>query len=115
MYTETQEALRNSLWNFMGSILSASIYEEKKKKENVTALICEELCKFCKKEDEVSVDMQACKPILKAAVWVLEARKLEMEKSKNALDVDAMITSMDRAINDLSDLINTLNKYIEKL
>lgn len=115
MYTETQEALRNSLWNFMGSILSASVYEEKKRKENVTALMCEELCKFCKKEDEVSIDMQASKPILKAAIWVLEARKLEMQKSRNELDVDAMITPMDKAIDELSNLINTLNQYIEKL
>lgn len=115
MYTETQEALRNSLWNFMGSILTASIYEEKKKKENVTALMCEELCKFCKKEDETSIDMQASKPILKAAIWVLEARKLEMEKSKSNLDIDAMITPMDKAIEELSNLINALNKYIEKL
>lgn len=115
MYTETQEALRNSLWNFMGSILSASILEDKRKKENVTALICEELCKFCKTEEETSVDMQAAKPILKAAVWVLEARKLEMQKSKNNLDIDALITPMDKAIEELSGLINTLNNYIEKL
>lgn len=115
MYTETQEALRNSLWNFMGSILSASILEDKRKKENVTALMCEELCKFCKTEEETSVDIQAAKPILKAAVWVLEARKLEMKKSRDNLDVDALITPMDKTIEELSSLINTLNNYIEKL
>lgn len=115
MYTETQEALRNSLWNFMGSILSASMYEENKRKENVTALMCEEMCKFCKKEDEVTIDMQACKPILKAAIWVLEARKLEMQKSKDNLDVDALISPMDKAIDDLSNLINALQSYIDKL
>ena len=48
MYTETQDALRNSLWNFFGSILNASILEESRTKENVTALVSEELCKFCK-------------------------------------------------------------------
>ena len=115
MYTETQEALRNSLWNFMGSILSASIIEDKRKKENVTALMCEELCKFCKTEDETSVDMQAVKPILKAAVWVLEARKLEMIKSRCDIDVDAMITPMEKAIDELSNLIDALNHYIVKL
>lgn len=115
MYTETQEALRNSLWNFMGSIYTASIYEDKKKKENVTALMCEEMCKFCKKEEDETVDMQACKPILKAAIWVLEARRLEMQKKKDSLDIDALITPMDRAIEDLSNLIDTLNTYIEKL
>lgn len=115
MYTETQDAIRNSLWNFMGSILTASILEKNKRKENVTALMCEELCKFCKTDDETSVDMQAAKPILKAAVWVLEARKLEMEKSRDHLDVDAMITPMDKAIEEFSNLINTLNNYIEKI
>lgn len=115
MYTETQEALRNSLWNFMGSIMTASILEDKRKKENVTALVSEELCKFCKTEDETSVDIQAAKPILKAAIWVLEARKLEMEKSRDHLSVDAVMTPMDFAIKDLSDLASALNSYIEKL
>ena len=63
MYTETQDALRNSLWNFFGSILNASILEESRTKENVTALVSEELCKFCKNEDETSVDKVAISAI----------------------------------------------------
>ena len=35
MYTDTQQALRNSLWNFMGSILTASALEEAQAKESV--------------------------------------------------------------------------------
>ena len=92
MYTETQEALRNSLWNFMGSMLTASMYDDKKNKESVTALISEELCKFCKNEDETTIDMDAAKPILKAAVWLLDAKETElynlMEKAPEVAKVD---------------------------
>lgn len=92
MYTETQEALRNSLWNFMGSMLTASMYDDKKNKESVTALISEELCKFCKNEDETTIDMDAAKPILKAAVWLLNAKETElynlMEKAPEVAKVD---------------------------
>ena len=115
MYTETQEALRNSLWNFMGSILTASVLEEKRRKENVTALMCEELCKFCKKEDETSIDLQAAKPILKAAVWVFEGRKLEMQKAIEETNVSTMKTTLNKSIEEMDSLINTLNNYIDKI
>ena len=115
MYTETQEALRNSLWNFMGSILTASVLEEKRRKENVTALMCEELCKFCKTEDEQSIDLQAAKSILKAAVWVSEARKLEMQKAIDETDVSIMKSTLKKSIEEINNLINTLNNYIDKI
>ena len=114
MYTETQEALRNSLWNFMGSILTASIHEEDKAKESVTALMSEELCKFIKNEDEVSVDMTAAKPILKAASWILEAKITELN---NTLDTapDVAKPTIYNNIENIKSLTIELNKFISKI
>lgn len=114
MYTETQESLRNSLWNFMGSILTASVLEENRRKENVTALVSEELCKFCKNEDDTSVDMNAAKPILKSANWILNAKLTELQKTlEEAPDVaKPVIQDNYNKVCELSDL---LEEFISKI
>lgn len=107
MYTDTQQSIRNSLWNFMGSIMNASASDEIKK-QNVTALMSEEMCKFCK-IDESKLDMSVAKPILKSAVWILEARKLEMSS------ISIKTEAINNAIEELSNLIASLNSYIERI
>lgn len=114
MYTETQEALRNSLWNFMGSMLTASIHEENKAKESVTALISEELCKFVKNEDDISIDMTAAKPILKAAVWVLEAKTTELNNTLNTAP-DIAKPAICSNIENVKSLSVELNEFISKI
>lgn len=114
MYTETQEALRNSLWNFMGSMLTASIHEENRAKESVTALMSEELCKFIKNEDETSVDMIAAKPILKAAAWILESRITELNNTLiNAPEVAHQ--AINNNIENIKALQTNLNDFITKI
>lgn len=114
MYTETQDALRNSLWNFFGSILNASILEESRTKENVAALVSEELCKFCKNEDETSIDMVAAKPILKAAIWILDAKIIELT---NVLDAAPEVAhpAIIKNITDVQRLSDDLTDFIDKL
>lgn len=114
MYTETQDALRNSLWNFFGSILNASILEESRTKENVAALVSEELCKFCKNEDETSIDMVAAKPILKAAIWILDAKIVELT---NVLDAAPEVAhpAIIKNITDVQRLSDDLTDFIDKL
>lgn len=114
MYTETQDALRNSLWNFFGSILNASILEENRTKENVTALVSEELCKFCKNEDGTSIDMVAAKPILKAAIWILDAKIVELT---NVLDTAPEVAhpAIIKNITDVQRLSDDLTDFIDKL
>lgn len=109
MYTETQQAIRNSLWNFMGSLMDASMFEDNaKKKENVSALISEELCKFTQIEDN-KIDIQVAKPILKSAIWILEARRLEF----NNLPIKT--PAIDNAIKELDSLITSLTAYVDKI
>lgn len=107
MYTDTQQAIRNSLWNFMGSIMDAA-YNEERKKENVTALVSEELCKFCKTEDD-KVDMKASKPILKSAQWILKARLFELKKLPVASE------AIDETIKELDNLITLLDGYVDRI
>jgi flagellar hook-basal body complex protein FliE len=114
MYTETQEALRNSLWNFMGSMLTASLHEENRAKESVTALMSEELCKFVKNKDEISVDMVAAKPILKSAVWVLNAKITELNNTLETAPTAAKEVIQNN-IENINQIISLLNNFIDKI
>lgn len=104
MYTDTQQAIRNTLWNFMGSIMDASGYDNENKKQTVTALMSEELCRFCKNDDEKTIDINTAKPILKAAKWVLESKLMEAKFSNDI-----------NSIKELSLLIASFDSYINKL
>lgn len=114
MYTDTQEALRNSLWNFMGSILTASIHEENKAKESVTALMSEEMCKFIKNEDDTSIDMVAAKPILKAASWILDAKLKELYKTLGTAPAVAY-DLINKNIASIHNMKTELDVFIDKL
>lgn len=114
MYTETQQALRNSLWNFMGSILTASALEEAQAKESVTALMSEEMCKFVKNEDDTSIDMVAAKPILKAASWILEAKIKDLNSTiKTAPEIAHQ--AIYNNIENIRSLQLELNEFIDKI
>lgn len=114
MYTDTQNTIRNTLWNFIGALYTNSAYDDnKKKKENVTALITEELCKFCK-EDENKIDLNAAKPIFKSSIWLLKAKKTELLKDideHNIVTTDAISSS----IKELDMLIEALETYIARI
>lgn len=114
MYTDTQQALRNSLWNFMGSILNASMLEEAQAKESVTALMSEEMCKFVKDEDETSIDMVAAKPILKAASWVLQAKITELNKTL-AEAPEVVHDTILKNIDDVQRIKAELDVFIDKI
>ena len=104
MYTDTQQAIRNTLWNFMGSIMDASGYDNENKNQTVTALMSEELCRFCKNDDEKTIDINTAKPILKAAKWVLESKLMAAKFSNDT-----------NSIKELSLLIASFDSYINKL
>ena len=108
MYTDTQQAIRNSLWNFMGSLLTASMYEDKRNKESVTAVFSEELCKFCKDEND-KIDILAAKPILKSSIWVLQNRKAEIEP------LPVKSEAINKTIEELDNLIASLDMYVNKI
>lgn len=92
----------------MGSLLTASMYEDKRNKESVTAVFSEELCKFCKDEND-KIDILAAKPILKSSIWVLQNRKAEIE----SLPVKS--EAINKTIEELDNLIASLDMYVNKI
>lgn len=102
-YTQEQETLRNAFWNFLGGLIASSPHQDQDKvKENVTALVLEEICKISKNEDE-TLNIQAAKPILKAAEWVVSKRIEEV----NLIGFEAT--------EDVTQLKELLSKYVNKI
>lgn len=106
-YTQEQEAIRQAIANFLGALLTNSMFTESEAKENVIAIFCEELTKYV---SDGGLDIQAAKPLLKSTLWVLEKRKEELNTSYKELGL-----SDKPANSDLDQLIELLNNYINKL
>ena len=53
--------------------------------------------------------MQAAKPILKSAIWVLEARRLELNSIP--LKTDAI----NKTVDELDTLIASLKAYVDRI
>lgn len=88
----------------MGTILDASSYNNDNKKQAVIALMSEEMCKFCKNEDEKTIDINTAKPMLKASKWILEAKLIEAKAAsdtKNIKELTTLIASFDKYINKI--------------
>ena len=113
MYSEMQDQLRLSLTQFFGAILSNSNFKNPNlKKQNLVALVIEELLKVCINEDS-SIDIIAAKPILKASSFLLESRCSEIQESMNKKDIDEEL--IEDATADLKWIVQDLNKYIASL
>lgn len=118
-YTNEQEAIRQSFANFLGALLSNSIYENDEAKENVIALLCEELVKYAQEGNTINLNVS--KPILKATLWILQKRKQEIIMYLNDSDLcsdlcqntDTTFTS--QYTKDIDNLIDLLDGYIDKI
>ena len=113
MYSETQQQLRLSLTQFFGAILSNSNFKNPSmKKQNLIALVMEELLKACENEDG-TVDMIAAKPILRGSHFLLQKRmnNIETKMNENGLDNELI----KNATEDIKCIITDLDKYIASL
>lgn len=114
-YTNEQEAIRQSFANFLGALLNSSAYEKDEAKENVIALLCEELVKYVQEED--AINLRASKPIFKSALWLFKKRKQELIMYLNDSDLyqntDTTFTS--QYTKDIDSLIELLDVYISKI
>ena len=66
-YTKEQEAIRQAFANFVGSLLVNSMYDGEEARENVLAILCEELVKYTKDENE-TINTKTSRPILKSTL-----------------------------------------------
>lgn len=111
-YTNEQEAIRQSFANYLGALISASAFDNNLlQKENVIALLSEELTKYACNEDN-TVNIKASKPILEASLWILKKYKQDVvfEAKQASLNIEN-----SEPLKELNELINKLNSYILKI
>lgn len=110
-YTNEQEAIRQSFANYLGALIGASIFEGQTQKENVIALLSEELTKYTCNEDN-TINISIAKPILKSSLWILNKYKEDMLIKANQASIN--INNSEPFIN-LNELINKLDIYIKNI
>ena len=110
-YTNEQEAIRQSFANYLGALINASAFENNLQKENVIALLSEELTKYSCNEDN-TVNIKAARPILEASLWILKKYKQDiiLEAKQASLNIEN-----SEPLKELNELINILNSYILKI
>lgn len=115
-YTKEQEAIRQSFANFLGALMTNSMYENELAKENAIAVLCEELVKYIQNENN-TIDVQLSKPILKSSLWTLQKRKEDMLKDLEKINIEGIdvINNTSQYTKDIDFLINSLNDYIKKI
>lgn len=108
-YTNEQEAIRQSFANYLGALTSASAFEGQIQKENVIALLCEELCKYVCDD---TLDIKSANPILNASLYILKRYLSEMINMANQANVN--IYGSEPYI-ELDKLIKIYENYILKV
>ena len=92
----------------MGSLIVAYGGEADKAKESVIAILCEEMAKFCKTEED-TLDMKAAKPTLRLTEWVLKKRLEDISNLK------LKSKAIESTKKEIEDLIASLDIYISRI
>lgn len=108
-YTSKQEAIRQSFANYLGALISASAFEGELQKENVIALLCEELCKYTCDNTDNKVDINCANPIFQATLYLLKRYKQDM--INDAKEIELNIED-SQPIIEINEIINMLDQYI---
>lgn len=108
-YTSKQEAIRQSFANYLGALISASAFEGELQKENVIALLCEELCKYACDNADNKVDINCANPIFQATLYLLKRYKQDM--INDAKEIELNIED-SQPIIEINEIINMLDQYI---
>lgn len=96
----------------MGALLNASAFEGDLQKENVIALLSEELCKYVCDNSEHKVDIKIANPIFQSTLYLLKRYKQDM--INDAKEIDLNIEQSQPIIN-ITETINILDNYINSL
>ena len=108
-YTDKQEAIRQSFANYLGALISASAFEGELQKENVIALLCEELCKYTCDNEDNKVDINCANPIFQATLYLLKRYKQDMINDAKKIDLNI---ENSQPIIEINNVINVLDSYI---
>lgn len=99
---------RNDLTQYIGAMLDSSDFEGKSARQIVAAALVEEAVKICKNDTEV--DFYVAKPILRAANYLLQAKKKSLLMAADGLDEESAKKLLQKAseYNAAHDLLDAL-------
>lgn len=105
-----EEALRGSLYQFLGAVFNS--YNST---EQAIAIILEELIKVITNNDLKSFQNDSIKPILKSAYFILSQKYDKQLEDSNRAFNNKIPAPIKMKLAQDKQLIDLLNKYIEQL
>ena len=107
-YTNEQEAIRQSFANYLGALINASMFSDDLQKENVIALLCEEITKYISDGSD-TINLKIARPVFESCLWILKKYKQDMllKAEEASLNIEN-----SEPLKELNELINILNLYI---
>lgn len=104
-YSNDQTQIRAGLVNYIGAMLSASIYDnDQAKKHNVVAILEEEAAKLCKDNDG-HFDMYASKPVLRLVAGIAKQRVNLLSDLPKTPEVLKQIETYKFISNELNEIV----------
>lgn len=91
MYSNDMTQIRTGLVNYIGAMIKATGYEGKAANQLVAAALIEEALKLSQIEDNSLCDLYVAKPILRANMFILKQRCVELSKLSSSLEAEAKI------------------------
>lgn len=115
-FNQTQEAIRMSLYQFLGGLLHLC-----PDRESAIAVMLEELTRISRinpDDDNSNYNTDMIKPILKSAVYIITIRHntlLEDTKQAFGTDNSKWPKPVKKSILEQKQLVDSLNDYIDQL
>lgn len=105
MYSNDTTQIKMGLDNYIFSLVKSSKYEELATKQMVISILSEAIIKLSQDDNEVC-DIQALKYYFKGIEYVINNRKLELEKLKTPL--------VEKQIQEYKELAKKINEFVGK-
>lgn len=112
MYSNDMTQVRAGLVNYIGAMIKASGYEGKAANQLVVAALIEEALKLSQVDSE-ACDMYVLKPLLRANIFVLKQRCVELTKL-SSLEPEAKI-AIASSIKRYEEIIQTYENMTKDL
>ena len=103
-YSNDQTQIRAGLVNYLGALVKSSPFQDKAAKQNVASILVEETLKLAQ-DDEGLLDLYVLKPMLKGMVFILNQRRIELQKLPKTIAISEQIEKYNIVISSLNEII----------
>lgn len=107
MYSNDQTQIRAGMVNYIGALINSSPFEGRAAKQNVVAVMTEEILKLAKGEDQ-TVDLYVLKPMIKGMVFIINQRVNELSKLPKTQETLSCIEEYKTVISTFEKLLKVL-------